>query len=101
MKLTGILTIASCLFISNQAFAADDVDFSRYMQSSAALSAIASAVASTGGCSVPLVFEEIKSDGETSLGIHCHGTEDDEISVFVRFQDDGYSFMPIGFDYAG
>ncbi len=101
MKLTGILTIASCLLFSNQALASDEVDFARYMQSSAAISAIASAVASAGGCSVPLEFEEIKSEGEVSLGVHCRGTEDDEVSIFVRFIDDGYSFMPVGFSYAG
>ncbi|MGJ8535046.1 MAG: hypothetical protein ACSHYC_22880 [Alphaproteobacteria bacterium] len=101
MKLTRILTIASCVLFTAPSFAADTVDFARYMQSPASISAIASAVASVGACSVPLEFDETKSEDETRLGIHCRGTEDDESSIFVRFVDDGYSIIPKGFDYAG
>ncbi|HHB81727.1 MAG TPA: hypothetical protein ENK83_08320 [Aliiroseovarius sp.] len=76
-------------------------DFSTYMQSSQALSAIASAVDSAGGCSVPLEFDERRENGQVVLGVHCRGTEDDEISIFVTFMDDGYSLLPLRFDYAG
>lgn len=76
-------------------------DFSKYMQSSQALSAIASAVDSASGCSVPLEFDELRENGQIVLGVHCRGTEEDEISVFVTFMDDGYSLLPLKFDYAG
>lgn len=83
------------------AMAQDAPDFSKYMQSSQALSAIASAVDSASGCSVPLEFDEMRENGQVVLGVHCRGTEDDEISIFVTFMDDGYALLPLRFDYAG
>ncbi|MEM7215943.1 MAG: hypothetical protein AAF423_10410 [Pseudomonadota bacterium] len=101
MKKFLLLTATLLAMNTSPVIAGDKVDFSQYAQSPAALSAIASAVSAAGGCSVPLTFEETKSDGERVLGVRCQGTEDDEVSIFIRFMDDGFSLLPVSFEYAG
>ncbi|MEM7597018.1 MAG: hypothetical protein AAF382_04915 [Pseudomonadota bacterium] len=95
------LSLAALAIAATGQAHAGDVDFATYAQSPAALSAIASAVASAGGCSIPLEFDETVGNGERMLGVHCRGNADDEFSAFVRFLDDGFSLLPLGFEYAG
>lgn len=101
MKNSLIAGISIVLGATTYASAQDTVDFGKYGQSAAAMSSIASAIALTGSCSVPLIFEETRVDGEVQLAVHCRGTEDDEISVFIQFIGDDTFLMPKSFEFAG
>lgn len=85
----------------NTSHAEQKADLSTYTKSPAAFAAVASAVAAAGKCSVPLAFEEKISPNSRVLGIHCRGTKDDELSIFIEFMEDEHSLLPTSFSYAG
>lgn len=89
MHRTLLAASAFVIVLAPSAYAQDAVDFAPYMQSPAAISAIASGVSMASGCSVPLQFDEELTDTGRTLGIHCRGTADDEMSVFLLFDDYG------------
>ena len=102
-------TIRSCLIIASlltpiHVQAEEPADFERFLQSPAAAAAIASAVAMVGGCSVPLEFDQTAGNDGTSIAmsVHCFGSEDDEASVSINFEDYGNGNIIVrGFDLAG
>ncbi|MEL6819936.1 MAG: hypothetical protein AAFP80_14910 [Pseudomonadota bacterium] len=98
----SLFAIAVAMPVTAQA--QEPADFERFLQSPAAAAAIASAVAMVGGCSVPLEFDQTAGDDVTSIsmGVHCFGTEDDEASVSINFEDYGNGNIIVrGFDLAG
>ncbi|MEP0521373.1 MAG: hypothetical protein ABJO09_15965 [Hyphomicrobiales bacterium] len=101
MKNSLITGIAFLLGATTFASGQDNVDFGKYGQSAATLSAIASAVAFVGPCSVPLIFEETRSEEGVQLAVHCRGNEEDEASVFIQFIGDDALLLPKNFEFAG
>ncbi|MEO1703325.1 MAG: hypothetical protein AAFR71_14865 [Pseudomonadota bacterium] len=96
--------LAMALLLPITAHAQEPADFERFLQSPAAAAAIASAVAMVGGCSVPLSFDQTNGDNETSvsIGVHCFGTQDDEASITINFEDYGNGNIIVrSFDLAG
>ncbi len=81
---------------------AGPVDWTRYMSSSAAVSAIAAALSFVEKCSVPLEFDEIQQDGKRLLTLNCNGSDEEEAAVTIEFIDYGDgALLPGRFMYAG
>ncbi|MGI9415696.1 MAG: hypothetical protein ACR2PM_18615 [Hyphomicrobiales bacterium] len=82
--------------------AAADIDWHKYMQSAANVSAIAAAVAMVDDCSKKLVIEETVSEASVRLSFMCNGTEDEEAAAFIEFHKFGDDVLvPKKFEFAG
>jgi hypothetical protein len=82
--------------------AAAEIDWQKYIQSSANVSAIAAAVAFVDGCSKNLDIEESSSDGKVRLSFTCDGKEDEEGTAVIEFESFGDGpLMPKKFEFAG
>ena len=91
----------ACLLSPHQAVAAD-IDWRKYMQSAANVSAIAAAVAMVDGCSKKLLIEETVSDTTVRLSFLCNGSEDEEAAAFIEFHKIGEdALLPGKFEFAG
>ena len=72
--------------------AAAEIDWQKYMQSAANVSAIAAAVALVDNCSKKLEIVESITEGAIRLDFICTGSEEEEATgsiEFLRFGDDG------------
>ncbi len=97
------LYFTGMLLNSKDAVAAG-IDWQKYMQSSANVSAISAAVAWVDGCSKkPLLIEELKpGEGKVLLTFTCDGNEDERATAIIEFNSYGNgNLFPKKFDFAG
>lgn len=88
--------------LAPQDAAAADIDWRKYMQSAANVSAIAAAVAMVDNCSKSLMIEETVADTTVRLSFLCNGSEDEEAAAFIEFHKLGDDVLVPGkFEFAG
>jgi len=88
--------------LSSQDAAAADIEWRKYMQSAANVSAIAAAVAMVDHCSKKLMIEETVSETTVRLSFLCTGSEDEEAAAFIEFHKIGDdTLLPGKFEFAG
>ena len=107
VKTNTYLYLLSCFvslacLLSSQDAAAADIEWRKYMQSAANVSAIAAAVAMVDGCSKKLLIDETVSDTTVRLSFLCTGSEDEEAAAFIEFHKIGDdTLLPGKFEFAG
>ncbi len=91
--------LVSLLTFSPAAWAEDSVEFSKYMQQSSSLSAIAAAIAVLD-CQVPVEFEELAKpdNAAVELTVFCPET-DDESGATIKFLTADDVLLPQGFSF--
>jgi hypothetical protein len=96
----GGLICGSMLVAATTSANAADVDFSRYFKSSAALSAVASAVSILEPCEKPVKFAETVEEATVKLKATCPASDGEAITVELSFQhDEAGNLFPDAFDY--
>jgi hypothetical protein len=97
----GILAVAAIVASPASVFA-EDIQWSKYMTSSAIVSAIASALAQVDSCSEPVAVEEQRVGGKLQLSFTCSANEDEEATSVIEFEQFGDGILVPGrFYFAG
>ncbi len=96
---SGVISSTVLVLVATSANAAD-VDYSRYFKSSAALSAVASALSILEPCEKPIAFSETTEESAVKLKATCPATDGEAITVELSFQsDEAGNLFPDSFDY--
>ena len=96
---SGVFCGAALVLAATSANAAD-TNYARYFKSSAALSAVASAISILEPCEKPIQFSEKTEDSTVKLKATCPATDGDAITVELSFQsDEAGNLFPDSFDY--
>lgn len=80
---------------------AEPVDWERLANEPGALNAVATAIAMSGTCQVPFVFDQREEDDKLIVSVACENTGDGAGSLNVTFEKLGVRLFAKGFEFEG